>query len=347
MLVQDFDYDLPEELIAQVPCEKRDASKLLVLHDDGEIEHRRFRDIKEYLREGDCLILNDSRVIPARIYGEKRKTGAKIEILLINRLDTYRWECLVRPGKRLPVGTEVDFGENLSAAIEGYGDEGTRIVRFEFAGNFMEILESIGEPPLPPYIKRKPEKADRERYQTVYSHVNGSSAAPTAGLHFTEELLKEIKAMGVDIAFVTLHVGLGTFRPVKVDELQDHHMHFESYSIDAENAKKINSAKCSGGRIICVGTTSVRTVESAAVLSEDGDSHVLAAGEGRTDIFIYPGYEFKMTDALITNFHLPKSTLIMLVSAMAGRDNIMKAYDEAIHNGYRFFSYGDAMCISL
>lgn len=347
MLVRDFDYDLPEELIAQAPCEKRDASKLLVLHDDGEIEHRHFCDIKEYLRKGDCLVLNDSRVIPARIYGKKRATGANIEILLINRLDTYHWECLVRPGKRLSIGTEVDFGEELSAVIEEYGDEGMRVVRFEFDGNFMEILESIGEPPLPPYIKRKPDKADRERYQTVYSHVDGSSAAPTAGLHFTEELLDEARAMGVEIAFVTLHVGLGTFRPVKVDEIQDHHMHFESYSIDAENAEKINSAKLNGGRVICVGTTSVRTVESAALLSEDGDFYILAAGEGKTDIFIYPGYEFKIMDALITNFHLPKSTLIMLVSAIAGRDNIMKAYNEAIEHRYRFFSYGDAMCISL
>ncbi len=346
MLVNDFDYVLPEELIAQSPCEKRDASKLLVLQGNGDVEHRHFFDVKEYLSPGDCLVLNDSRVIPARIYGKKKKTGANIEFLLVDRLYDSRWKCLVRPGKRVPIGTEIEFSADLAARIEDTAEDGMKIVSFEFSGNFMEVLEKIGEPPLPPYIRRKPDKVDRERYQTVYSRVDGSSAAPTAGLHFTEELLEEVREMGVITAFVTLHVGLGTFRPVKAADIRDHHMHFESYSIDEENAEKINEAKKNGGRIVCVGTTSVRTLESAAVLSNRSDKYEVQAGGASTDIFIFPGYNFKMTDALITNFHLPKSTLMMLVSALAGRENIMRAYAEAIERRYRFFSYGDAMFIT-
>ena len=340
MNVSDFDYDLPEELIAQDPLADRSSSRLLVLDKrSGDIHHRVFRDILEELKDGDVLVLNNTRVIPARLYGKKAGTGAVIEVLLLNRKQDNTWEVLVRPGKKAREGAVIEFGDGLlKGEIVGILEEGNRLIRFTYEGIFEEILDRLGEMPLPPYIRHKLQ--DKERYQTVYAKYDGSAAAPTAGLHFTKELLEEIKQKGVQVAEVTLHVGLGTFRPVKADTVEAHHMHTEHYIIDEATARTINADKKEGRRVISVGTTSLRTLESAA--GEDG---LLKAGEGDTDIFIYPGYRFKVIDALITNFHLPKSTLVMLVSALAGRDNIMKAYREAIEQRYRFFSFGDAMFI--
>lgn len=360
MKLEDFNYELPEELIAQMPLEERDSCRLMVLDRcDRTIEHRRFHDILEYLNSGDCLVLNNSRVIPARLFGIKEGTGAHIEILLIKRIDGDRWECMVRPGKRLRDGDTVwlgTFDENGAAAEEEEGklfrahilgvyDENnhTRLVEFEYDGIFMERLEEIGSMPLPPYIKRRAEDNDKEMYQTVYSLIDGSVAAPTAGLHFTEELLKAAADKGVRIAYVTLHVGIGTFRPVKSEDIEDHSMHFEECSISEEDAALINRTADEGGRIISVGTTSTRTLESMAEETEGGWR--VNAGSMSTDIFIYPGYSFKLVDALITNFHLPKSTLIMLVSALYDREEILKAYNTAVAERYRFFSYGDAMLI--
>ena len=359
MDVKDFDYNLPEELIAQVPSAKRDECRLLVIHmKDGRTEHRHFYDILDYLKPGDCLVLNNSKVLPARLFGVKEGTGAKIEFLLSKRVEgsSDRWETLVRPGRRLkigdsvvfsgtaPDGTESHYPDNklLRAEVVGYSEDGTRIVEFRYDGIFLERLEEIGQMPLPPYITRANNSEDKDRYQTVYSKVEGSVAAPTAGLHFTKELLAEAEAKGVKLAYVTLHVGIGTFRPVKADKVEDHHMHFEEYSIDDEAASIINETKAAGGRIISVGTTSTRTVESAAVWDEDKGCYTVPAGSGSTGIFIYPGYQFKIIDQLITNFHLPKSTLVMLVSALYDREGVLKAYDEAVRERYQFFSYGDA-----
>ena len=343
MHINDFDYELPEELIAQKPQKDRDKCRLMVLRrKDNSIENRHFFDILEYLKEGDCLLLNDSKVIPARLYGIKEGTGARIEFLLIKRIEGDIWETMVRPGKRLKPGDSVLFsdekGKKLRAEILDYGEDGTRIVKMEYDGILMERLEEIGSMPLPPYIHEKLE--ERDRYQTVYAKNNGSAAAPTAGLHFTDELLKELQEKGVKIARVTLHVGLGTFRPVKVDNVLEHKMHDEYYEISEESVEIINSAKEKGNRIFAVGTTSVRTLET--VYKKYGK---LVACKGNTDIFIYPGFEFKVVDCLITNFHLPKSTLIMLVSAFASKEIIMNAYNEATKNKYRFFSFGDAMLI--
>lgn len=350
MRIEDFDYELPEELIAQTPLDERDSCRLMVLdRAKGTVEHRHFYDILDYVNPGDCLVLNDSRVIPARMYGTKESTGAHIEMLLIKRIEGDRWECMVRPGKRLHDGDTVLFegrtGTVLRAEILGYHDpeNGTRLVEFSYNGIFMEVLEDIGSMPLPPYINRPAEDSDKEMYQTVYSRIDGSVAAPTAGLHFTKELLQKAQEKGVRIAYVTLHVGIGTFRPVKVDVIEEHKMHFEECSIDEENASVINETIEKGGRIISVGTTSTRTLESMAV-PEDG-RYRIKAGETSTGIFIYPGYSFKVVDALITNFHLPKSTLIMLVSALYDREEILKAYKIAVEERYRFFSYGDAMLI--
>ena len=350
MRIEDFDYELPEELIAQTPMQQRDKCRLMVLDKEHRtVEHRHFYDILNYVNPGDCLVLNDSRVIPARMYGTKESTGAHIEMLLIKRIEGDRWECMVRPGKRLHDGDTVLFegrtGTVLRAEILGYHDpeNGTRLVEFSYDGIFMEVLEDIGSMPLPPYITRPAEDSDKEMYQTVYSRIDGSVAAPTAGLHFTKELLQKARDKGVCIAYVTLHVGIGTFRPVKVDVIEEHKMHFEECSIDEENAAIINDTIERGGRIISVGTTSTRTLESMAV-PEDGGCRV-KAGETSTGIFIYPGYSFKVVDALITNFHLPKSTLIMLVSALYDREEILKAYKTAVEERYRFFSYGDAMLI--
>lgn len=350
MRIEDFDYELPEELIAQTPMEQRDKCRLMVLDREHKtVEHRHFYDILNYVNQGDCLVLNDSRVIPARMYGTKESTGAHIEMLLIKRIEGDRWECMVRPGKRLHDGDTVLFegrtGTVLRAEILGYQDpeNGTRLVEFSYNGIFMEVLEDIGSMPLPPYITRPAEDSDKEMYQTVYSRIDGSVAAPTAGLHFTKELLQKAQEKGVRIAYVTLHVGIGTFRPVKVDVIEEHKMHFEECSIDEENASVINETIEKGGRIISVGTTSTRTLESMAV-PEDG-RYRIKAGETSTGIFIYPGYSFKVVDALITNFHLPKSTLIMLVSALYDREEILKAYKIAVEERYRFFSYGDAMLI--
>ena len=336
----DFYYDLPEELIAQDPLTDRASSRLMVLSkSDGRIEHRHFRDIKEYLRAGDCLVLNNTRVIPARLLGVKPDTGAAIELLLLKRISADEWECLVRPGKKLRTGAVVSFGDGvLTGEITKQRDDGNRIVRFSYEGVFEEVLDKLGEMPLPPYITHK--LVDRDRYQTVYAKYDGSAAAPTAGLHFTQELLREIEDMGVSIAYVTLHVGLGTFRPVKEDDIMDHKMHSEWYEVTPDTADLINRTKAQGGRIICVGTTSTRTVESVA--DEEGTVH---PGNGETDIFIYPGYKFRVLDALITNFHLPESTLVMLVSALAGRENVLNAYRTAVEERYRFFSFGDAMFI--
>lgn len=348
MHINDFDYELPEELIAQKPADKRDASRLLVVHrDTGKTEHRHFYDILEYLKEGDCLVLNNSKVLPARLYGIKEGTGAKIEFLLIKRIEGDRWETMVRPGKRLKPGDSVMFSEDplLKADIIDYGNDGTRIVEFSYDGIFMERLEEIGSMPLPPYIERQSENEDRDRYQTVYCREEGSVAAPTAGLHFTEELLEKAKAKGVELAYVTLHVGIGTFRPVKCENIEDHSMHFEEYHIDEETAETINRAKAEGRRVISVGTTSTRTVESAAYFDEEKDCWQVRSGENSTGIFIYPGYEFRIIDSLITNFHLPKSTLLMLISALYDREKILEVYQEAIRERYRFFSYGDAMFI--
>lgn len=335
----DFNFDLPERLIAQTPLKNRDASRLLHLDKEtGEIEHRHFYDIKQYLRKGDCLVLNNSRVLPARLIGV-RPTGGSVELVLLKDVGDGCWECLSRPGRKTRPGQEIIFGNGeLTATVQSVTDGGNRIVKFSFEGIFLEVLEKLGKMPLPPYIKEELE--DSERYQTVYSKELGSAAAPTAGLHFTEALLQEIQDMGVNVCFVTLHVGLGTFRPVKAEHIEDHEMHSEFCMIPAETAKIINDTKQRGGRIIAVGTTSCRTLESFA--KADGTVEETAAW---TNIFIYPGYRFKCIDALITNFHLPESTLIMLVSALAGRENILNAYNEAVKEEYRFFSFGDAMII--
>ena len=335
----DFDFYLPEELIAQTPLEKRDTSRLLHLDKQtGEIEHKHFYDIKQYLHEGDCLVLNDSRVLPARLIGA-RPTGGTVELVLLKDLGDNRWECLSRPGRKTKPGQELVFGNGeLTAVVEEVTLGGNRIVKFSYEGIFLEILERLGKMPLPPYIKE--ELQDSERYQTVYSKELGSAAAPTAGLHFTNELLAEIADMGVKICYVTLHVGLGTFRPVKADKIEDHEMHSEFCIVPEETAETVNAVKRAGGRVIAVGTTSCRTLESFT--TEDG---TLQATSGWTNIFIYPGYKFKCIDALITNFHLPESTLIMLVSALAGRENILNAYNTAVKQRYRFFSFGDAMFI--
>lgn len=341
MNVRDFNFDLPEELIAQDPLEDRSSSRLLVLDKHtGEIEHRHFRDVLSYLKRGDCLVINDTKVIPARLFGTKEGTEAQIEILLLKRRENDIWETLVKPGKKAKVGTVISFGEGiLKGTVVDIVEEGNRLIQFSYDGIFEEILDRLGQMPLPPYITHQLQ--DKNRYQTVYAKHEGSAAAPTAGLHFTRELLKEIEDMGVSIAHVTLHVGLGTFRPVKVDSIEEHHMHSEFYVVEEEEAKKVNDAKKNGGRIICVGTTSCRTVESAS--TEDG---MLKAGSGWTEIFIYPGYSFKLLDCLITNFHLPESTLVMLVSALAGREHTLHAYEKAIEERYRFFSFGDAMLIT-
>ena len=341
MNVTDFNFELPQELIAQDPLEDRAASRLLVLNKEtGNISHRHFLDIRQYLKKGDCLVINDTKVIPARLIGHKLGTDAKIEVLLLKRKSDNVWETLVKPGKKMKEGAEVSFGDGLlKGTVVGVVDEGNRLIQFEYDGIFEEILDQLGQMPLPPYITHQ--LKDKSRYQTVYAKHDGSAAAPTAGLHFTQELLQEIQDMGVTIAHVTLHVGLGTFRPVKVDTIEEHHMHSEFYVVEEEEAKKINDTKKNGGRVICVGTTSCRTLESAT--GEDG---VLKAGSGWTDIFIYPGYRFKILDCLITNFHLPESTLVMLVSALAGREHILNAYQEAIKERYRFFSFGDAMFIT-
>ena len=340
MKTSDFYYDLPEELIAQDPLEDRSSSRLLALDKvSGEIHHRMFKDILDYLKPGDCMVINDTKVIPARLIGSKVGTDAKIEVLLLKRKENDVWETLVKPGRKAKPGTKISFGDGLLVGeVIDIVEEGNRLIHFEYEGIFEEILDQLGQMPLPPYITHQLQ--DRNRYNTVYAKHEGSAAAPTAGLHFTPELLKEVEARGIDIARVTLHVGLGTFRPVKVDDVTDHHMHSEFYQIDAEAAEKINRAKENGGRIICVGTTSCRTIESAA--KEDGS---LEACSGWTEIFIYPGYKFKVLDGLITNFHLPESTLIMLVSALAGRDHVLAAYEEAVKERYRFFSFGDAMIV--
>ena len=337
---QDFYYDLPQELIAQDPLEDRSSSRLLVLDKKtGETQHHTFREIVNYLNPGDCLVINDTKVIPARLIGAKEETGAKIEVLLLKRKQNDVWETLVKPGRKAKPGTRISFGDGLlKGEVIDVVDEGNRLIRFEYDGIFEEILDRLGQMPLPPYITHQ--LKDKDRYNTVYAAHEGSAAAPTAGLHFTPELLKEIGRKGVDIARVTLHVGLGTFRPVKVDDVENHHMHSEFYMIDEEAAEKINGAKARGGRVICVGTTSCRTIESAA--DENGR---LKACSGWTEIFIYPGYTFKVLDGLITNFHLPESTLIMLVSALAGREHVLAAYEEAVRERYRFFSFGDAMLI--
>lgn len=350
MKLDDFDYNLPEELIAQKPTEQRDQCRLMAIdRKTGEIKHQRFYDILDHLHEGDTLVLNNSKVLPARLYGTKDKTGAKVEFLLIKRLEGDTWETMVRPGKRLKPGDKVIFndkeGSRLAADIIDYGDDGTRIVNFTYDGIFMERLEEMGSMPLPPYIERPSDEDDKETYQTVYCKEDGSVAAPTAGLHFTKELLAEAEAKGVRLAYVTLHVGIGTFRPVKCENIEDHKMHFEEYYIGQEAADIINDTIKAGGRIISVGTTSTRTVESAAYFDEEEGKYLVKAGEGSTGIFIYPGYEFKIVDALITNFHLPKSTLLMLISALYDREKILEAYDIAVKERYRFFSYGDAMII--
>ena len=340
MKVTDFTFDLPEELIAQDPLEDRASSRLLALDRvTGERSHRHFRDIKEYLKPGDCLVINDTKVIPARLIGEKEGTGAKIEVLLLKRKENDMWETLVKPGKKARPGARIAFGSGeLVAEVVDVLDEGNRLIHFEYEGIFEEVLDRLGQMPLPPYITHQLQ--DKNRYQTVYAKHEGSAAAPTAGLHFTNELLKEIEEMGVKIAHVTLHVGLGTFRPVKVENVLEHHMHSEFYCIEQDAADMINETKANGGRVISVGTTSTRTLESAA--DENG---YLTAKSGWTEIFIYPGYTFKVIDGLITNFHLPESTLLMLVSALAGRDHVIAAYEEAVQERYRFFSFGDAMVI--
>lgn len=340
MKTSDFYYDLPKELIAQDPLEDRSSSRLLVLHrKSGRVEHRVFTDIVEYLKPGDCLVRNNTKVIPARLYGTRVDTGATIELLLLKRMENDVWETLVKPGKKARQGAVISFGDGiLTGEIIDVKEDGNRLIQFRYEGIFEEILDQLGQMPLPPYITHQLE--DKNRYQTVYAKHSGSAAAPTAGLHFTPELLEEIKAEGVEIAHVTLHVGLGTFRPVKADDILDHHMHSEFYRIEASEAEKINRAKVSGHRVICVGTTSCRTVESAA--DENGK---LKECSGWTEIFIYPGYKFKVLDCLITNFHLPESTLIMLVSALAGREHVLAAYEEAVKERYRFFSFGDAMFI--
>ena len=339
MRKSDFYFDLPEELIAQTPLERRDSSRLLHLDKTtGELEHRHFYDLLDYLREGDCMVFNDSRVLPARLIGT-RPTGGSVELVLLRDLGEGRWECLSRPGRKTKPGTEILFGNGeLKATVESVAEGGNRIVRFDYEGIFLEVLERLGKMPLPPYIKE--ELQDSERYQTVYSREIGSAAAPTAGLHFTKELMEKIAAKGVKLCYVTLHVGLGTFRPVKAEEIEDHEMHSEFCIIPEETARIVSETKKKGGRVIAVGTTSCRTLESFA--REDGS---LPAASGWTNIFIYPGYTFKCVDALVTNFHLPESTLIMLVSALAGREHVLHAYEEAVKERYRFFSFGDAMFI--
>ncbi|MED4225750.1 tRNA preQ1(34) S-adenosylmethionine ribosyltransferase-isomerase QueA [Neobacillus cucumis] len=341
MKVDLFDFHLPEELIAQVPLINRTDSRLMVLDKQtGEIKHEVFKHITEYLREGDCLVLNDTKVLPARLFGIKNDTGAKIEVLLLKQLEGDQWETLVKPAKRVKIGTEIIFGDGLLTAVcTGESDHGGRVLEFKYKGIFYEVLDQLGEMPLPPYIKEQLE--DRDRYQTVYAREPGSAAAPTAGLHFTESLLEEIKAKGVHIAFITLHVGLGTFRPVSVDNVLEHDMHAEFYMVTEGTAQLLNEVRQSGGRIITVGTTSTRTLETIA----SANNGRFIAGSGWTSIFIYPGYEFKGIDGMITNFHLPKSTLIMLVSALAGREHILHAYNTAVAERYRFFSFGDAMFI--
>ena len=345
MLITDFDYDLPLELIAQYPSQKRDEARLLVVdRSTGEVHHKKFYDILDYLKPGDCLVMNDSKVLPARMYGVKKETGAKAEILLIKRKGGDRWEAMVKPGKKLKPGSTIVFsdepGKMMEADILDFSEDGTRIIEFRYDGDFHERLEENGNIPLPPYIDRSAEDLDKQMYQTVYCKEEGSVAAPTAGLHFTEELLQKVAEKGVKLAYVTLHVGIGTFRPVKCDVVEEHHMHFEEYSITEENAAVINQTKAEGGRVISVGTTSTRTMESAA----DAEGR-LVAGSGSTDIFIYPGYKFKIVDNLITNFHLPKSTLLMLISAMYDREKMLDVYREAVSERYHFFSYGDAMFI--
>lgn len=337
---QDFYYELPEELIAQDPLEDRSSSRLLVLDkESGAVSHHVFKDVIDYLNEGDCLVINDTKVLPARLIGAKVGTDAKIEVLLLKRKENNIWETLVKPGKKAKIGTKISFGDGLlMGEVVDIVEEGNRLIQFTYEGIFEEILDQLGQMPLPPYITHHLE--DKNRYQTVYAEHTGSAAAPTAGLHFTPELLEKIEKKGVDIARVTLHVGLGTFRPVKVDEITDHHMHSEFFQIEEEAATKINRAKDAGKKVICVGTTSCRTVESAA----DETGH-LKACSGWTEIFIYPGYQFKVLDSLITNFHLPESTLVMLVSALAGREHVLVAYEEAVKERYRFFSFGDAMLI--
>ena len=340
MKTSDFYYDLPKELIAQDPLEDRSSSRLLVLHrKSGRVEHRVFTDIVEYLKPGDCLVRNNTKVIPARLYGTRVDTGATIELLLLKRMENDVWETLVKPGKKARKGAVISFGDGiLTGEITDVKEDGNRLIQFRYEGIFEEILEQLGQMPLPPYITHT--LKDKNRYQTVYAKYEGSAAAPTAGLHFTEELFRKLEEKGVLVANVTLHVGLGTFRPVKVDDVSKHHMHTEFYQVTKEEADKINKAKQAGGRIVCVGTTSCRTIESAA--DENG---VLKPGQGDTDIFIYPGYSFKMMDVLITNFHLPESTLLMLVSALAGKEQVMRVYEEAVQEKYRFFSFGDAMII--
>ena len=340
MNVKDYDYDLPEELIAQDPLEDRSSSRLMVLdRQTGDVEHRHFTDILEYLHPGDCLVINNTKVIPARLFGVKEDTQAKIEVLLLKRKENDIWETLVKPGKKAKPGTKLVFGDGLlTAEVVDVVEEGNRLIQFHYDGIFEEILDQLGQMPLPPYITHQ--LKDKNRYQTVYAKYDGSAAAPTAGLHFTKELLQKVKDMGVDIAEVTLHVGLGTFRPVKVDNVLDHHMHSEFYMVSQEAADKINRAKESGHRVIAVGTTSTRSLEAAA--DENGRLHETS---GWTEIFIYPGYQFKVIDALITNFHLPQSTLVMLVSALAGREHVLHAYEIAVKERYRFFSFGDAMLI--
>ena len=340
MKTSDFYYYLPEELIAQDPLEDRTASRLLVLNrETGAIEHKIFSDVIDYLNKGDCLVINNTRVIPARLIGEKEGTGGKVEVLLLKRRANDAWETLVKPGKKLKPGAKITFGDGrLRAEVLEVVEEGNRLVKFYYEGIFEEILDSLGEMPLPPYITHKLE--DKEMYQTVYAKFDGSAAAPTAGLHFTKELLNKIEEKGIKIASITLHVGLGTFRPVKVDDVNNHHMHTEWYEVNAEAAEIINETKRNGGRVICVGTTSCRTIESVA--DENG---YMKAKTGETDIFIYPGYKFKVMDGLITNFHLPESTLVMLVSAFAGKENVLSAYETAVKEKYRFFSFGDAMIL--
>lgn len=336
----DFYFDLPEELIAQDPLADRSSSRMLMLNKEtGEVEHHIFKEIIQYLNPGDCLVLNNTKVIPARLLGQREETGGAVEVLLLKRREGDVWETLVKPGKKCKPGTRLVFGEGLlHAEVLETVEEGNRLIHFEYEGIFEEILDKLGEMPLPPYITHKLQ--DKNRYQTVYAKYEGSAAAPTAGLHFTKELLAEIEKKGVEVAYVTLHVGLGTFRPVKVDNILEHHMHSEYYQVSKEAADKINSTKANGGRVICVGTTSCRTVESAA-----DDKGLVQEGCDNTEIFIYPGYRFKVLDALITNFHLPESTLVMLVSALAGREHVLSAYEEAIRERYRFFSFGDAMFI--
>lgn len=344
MNIEQFNYELPEDLIAQTPSEKRDECRLMVVDmDKNKVEHKKFFNIIDYLDEGDCLVLNNSKVIPARLYGIKESTGAKIEVLLIKDLGNDKWQALIKPGKRIKNGDVIKFTDDklFKLTAVDYSEDGTRIVEFQYEGIFMERLEELGNMPLPPYIHRKNNSEDKDRYQTVYSKIDGSVAAPTAGLHFTKELLKKAESKGVDICYVTLHVGIGTFRPVKVDNILDHHMHFEEYFICENEAEKINKAIKENRRIISVGTTSTRTLEASSYLDEETNKYLVKSGSGSTDIFIYPGYKFKIVDSLITNFHLPKSTLLMLISALYSRESILEVYQEAVKEKYKFFSYGD------